>query len=86
MSLWRAFLVIVLTHSYCRESWACVVNQKGKTTLVKAKAAELNRIDVARHPIQGFPNLMDITLEQLEDGLARRRFSSVDLVKVGQPS
>ncbi|KAF2427832.1 amidase signature enzyme [Tothia fuscella] len=40
------------------------------------------RLDVTQRPLRGFPSLMDVILEQLEDGVARRRFSSVDLVKV----
>jgi hypothetical protein len=32
--------------------------------------------------VQALPGLLDVTLEQLNDGLAKRRFTSVDLVNV----
>jgi hypothetical protein len=82
MSLWRTLLVLSLAHSYCSESCASAVSQKGMSAFVRAKPVGLKSLVVAQRPFEVFPSLLDVTIEQLENGLAKRRFSSVDLVKV----
>ena len=83
MSIYRSLLHFFLVHVYfSNRSSASTASQKDATIPVCEKAAGLGTPNMAQRIVQPLPSLLDVTLEQLDDGLAKRHFTSVDLVQV----
>jgi hypothetical protein len=82
--MYRSLLVFIFVHACCSSrSWASAASQKDTTTPVCEKAASLGTSNNAQRIVQAsLPSLLDVTLEQLDNGLAKRLFTSVDLVNV----